>query len=170
MLEKNIPQLDKNEISWRKLYFLRNIFRTMLEIYSAIHSLRMNPVFKKAILQQPKPLKDAFERLSKDIKNAHPLIKKYRNSIGGHVKEQSILDTLRRVSPERSGFLELDVTNRRYHLNFTSELCMAILYDEYPDDVQLEKAEELISELKKTMPFIAIDAIITTYIQARGLL
>ena len=46
---------------------------------------------------------------------------------------------------------------------------MATLFDEIPEENQLEKAEEIISKLKKTLPFKAIDAVITTYIKSRGL-
>jgi hypothetical protein len=170
LLEPKIQPLDINEISWRKLYFLRNIFRTMMEIHSAIHSLKLNPDFQEAISKQPKSLQEAFEILSNDMLTAHALIKKYRNAIGGHVKEKTIMDALCKVSPKRTGFLEADVTRRQIHLNFTSELCMAVFFDEYPDEEQFEKAEEIISKLKKILPFKAIGAVINTYIDSRYLI
>lgn len=169
-LGQGIRELDVNKVPWRKLYFLRNIFKTMLEIHSAVHSLRMNREFRKAILRQPKPLQDAFEELSNIIAGAQPLIKDYRNSIGGHVKEQSVSNALSKISKERSGFLEVDVAKKQYHFNFASELCMAILFDQYPEEQQRKKAEEIIGELKKALPFRAIDAIVTAYVDNRKLL
>jgi len=169
LFEKGIKNLDKNGIPWRKLYFLRNIFRTMLEIHSAVHSLKLNTDFKKAISNQPESLRKAFDGLSSEMTSTHPVIKAYRNAIGGHVKEEAILDALNNISPSRSGFLEVNTGRSQYHLKFASELCMATLFNEIPEENHLEKAEEIISELKKTLPFKAIDAVITTYLKSRGL-
>jgi len=169
LLEPKIQSLDVNEIAWRKLYFLRNIFRTMMEISSTIHSLKINPDFQNALSRQPNPLREAFETLSNDMDVAHDFIKKYRNSIGGHVKEKTIMDSLCEMSPERTGFIEYDVTRRQINLNFASELCMAVFFDEYTYDEQLKKAEELMLKLIDILPFDAIRAVITTYIESRYL-
>ena len=75
LLEKGIQSLDKNGIPWRKLYFLRNIFRTMLEIHSAVHSLKSNADFKKAISNQPESLRKAFDSLSSEMTSTHPVKK-----------------------------------------------------------------------------------------------
>ena len=166
---QKIQELDVNQIPWRKLYFLRNIFKTMMEIHSAVNSLRLNREFNKAILQQPRPLQEAFEELSKIIAAAQPLIKGYRNSIGGHVLEKSVSNALNNLTQERSGVLEIDVAKKQSHFNFASELCMAILFDQYPEDEQLQKAKEIIGELKKALPFRAIDAIVAAYVDTRKL-
>ena len=97
-LGQKISELDINQIPWRKLYFLRNIFKTMMEIHSAVHTLNMNTDFKEALRQQPQPLQNAFEELNRITDTAHPLMKVYRNSIGGHVKEQSVAIALTRLS------------------------------------------------------------------------
>ena len=169
-LGQKIPELDMNQIPWRKLYFLRNIFKTMMEIHSAVHSLRMNQEFREALRQQPKPLQNAFDELNRITTAAHPLIKGYRNSFGGHVKEQSVSTALSKVSKDRAGFLEVDVAKKQFHFNFASELCMAVLFDQYPEEQQREKAKEIIGELKKALPFKAIDAIVTAYVDSRKLL
>jgi len=169
-LGQKIPELDMNQIPWRKLYFLRSIFKTMMEIHSAVHSLKMNQEFREALRQQPKPLQNAFDELNRITTAAHPLIKGYRNSLGGHVKEQSVSIALSKVSKDRTGFLEVDVAKKQFHFNFASELCMAILFDQYPEEQQREKAKEIIGELKKALPFKAIDAIVTAYVDSRKLL
>lgn len=168
--EKKISELDVNKAPWRKLYFLRNIFKTMMEIHSAVHSLRTNRKFGEEILRQPKPLRDAFDQLSATIHAAQPLIKDLRNAVGGHVREQSVLNVLNKLSKERSGFLEIDVARKQYHLNFALELCMAIIFDQHSEEQQLEKGKEIIGELKKALPFRAIDAIMTAYVHTRKLM
>ena len=169
-LEPQIQPLDVNEISWRKIYFFRNIFRTMLEIDSVIHSLKMNHEFQRALSNQPIELKDSFDALSQNMLNAHDLIKKYRNCIGGHVQEKTIVNALKNLSSERTSFISCNVTRNLVNLNFTSELCMAVFFDEHPEEIQLDKAEEIISKLKSVIPFNAISAVITTYVRERGLI
>jgi len=170
LLGQEIPELDVNQIPWRKLYFLRSIFKTMMEVHSAVHSLSMNQEFQEAIRLQPKPLQNAFDELNRVTAAAHSLMKDYRNSIGGHVQEKSVSTALTNASKERCGFLEIDIAKKQYHFNFASELCMAVLFDHYPEEQQLEKAEEIIGQLKKVLPFKAIDAIVTTYVDSRKLL
>ncbi len=169
-LGQKISELDINQIPWRKLYFLRNIFKTMMEIHSAVHTLNMNTDFKEALRQQPQPLQNAFEELNRITDTAHPLMKVYRNSIGGHVKEQSVAIALSKVPRDRTGFLEIDIAKKQYHFNFASELCMAVLFDQHPEEQQMEKAKEIIGKLKETLPFKAIDAIVAAYVDSRKLL
>lgn len=169
-LGQEILELDVNQVPWRKLYFLRSIFKTMMEIYSAVHSLSMNQEFRNALRRQPKPLQNAFEELNHTMAAVHTLIKDYRNSIGGHVQEKSVANALHKISKDRAGFLEIDIAKKQFHFNFASELCMAILFDQYPEEQQLEKAKEIIGELKKNMPFRAIGAIVTAYADSRRLL
>lgn len=169
LLGQGIKQLDVNQVPWRKLYFLRSIFKTMMEIHSAVHTLRMHREFREAILQQPRPLQEAFEELSKAIATVKPLIKDYRNTIGGHVNEQPVANALKKLTQDRSGVLEIDVAKKQYHFNFASELCMAVLFDQYPEDQQLQKAEEIIGALEKALPFRAIDAILVAYIDTKKL-
>jgi hypothetical protein len=168
-LEEDFQNLDKNGIPWRKLYFLRNIFRTMMEIHSAVHSLESNANFKNVISDQPETLRKAFDNLSIEMNSAHSLIKEYRNAIGGHVKEKAVMDALNNMPPSRAGFLEFEIDPNQYHLKFASELCMAIMFDEVPKEEQRKKAKDIISKLKNTLPFKAIDAVITTYIKTHGL-
>jgi len=86
------------------------------------------------------------------------------------VQDQSVSNALRKVSKDRTGFLEIDIAKKQCHFNFASELCMAILFDQHPEEQQMEKAKEIIGELKKNMPFRAIDAIVTAYADSRRLL
>jgi len=36
------------------------------------------------------------------------------------------------------------IAKKQYHFNFASELCMTVLFDQHPEERQLEKAEEII--------------------------
>ena len=71
---------------------------------------------------------------------------------------------------DRTGFLEIDIAKKQYHFNFASELCMAVLFDQHPEEQQMEKAKEIIGKLKETLPFKAIDAIVAAYVDSRKLL
>jgi hypothetical protein len=44
----------------------------MLEIHSAIHSLKSNADFKSAIFNQPESLRKAFDSLSSEMSSTHP--------------------------------------------------------------------------------------------------
>jgi hypothetical protein len=140
-----------------------------MEIHSAVHSLNLDNNFQTVISSQPKELKEAFENLCLEMTITHPVIKEYRNAIGGHVKEKSIQKAIKNISPDRSGFIEVDLERNQYHIKFASELCMAALFDSIPDDDQKKEAEELIGKLKKTLPFKAIDAVFTSYVKSRCL-
>jgi hypothetical protein len=168
--QDNFPDLDRNGIAWRKLYFFRNILRTMLEIHGAVQSLKKDRAFAQAILNQPEAVRKAYESLSSELASAHERIKKYRNAIGGHVQENVLSEALNNISPGRYDFLEFDMDAKQFHYKFTSELCMAILFDKIPEEKQLAKAEEILDMLGKTLPFKPLDAIIHTYFKSRNLL
>src|SRR5882724_10153919 len=52
--EKKIKSLDAHSSVWRKMYFWRNLVRTLLEIRKTIETLNTIPEFKKALREQPK--------------------------------------------------------------------------------------------------------------------
>ena len=169
-MEKSISNFDSNGYEYRKLYFLRNMFRTLMEIHGAIQTLTKDNRFQKEILKQPKPFRDAFKRLSKELSDARPLFKDLRNSIGGHVLQKSVSESLKNIDPSRSGFFEINVDRKNIHCKFASELCMSIMFDDVPAEKQKDKAEKIISKIKKAIPISAIDAVLTTYIETRALL
>ncbi len=170
LLSKTILQLDSNGYEYRKIYFLRNLFRTLLEIGSTVHSLKSDNRFTREISKQPEPLRKAFEDLEEKITSAHKLIKEYRNWIGGHVNQKRIEDALKQMGSSRAGFFEIDEYRGTLRLKFVAELCTSIMFDHVPADDQLKKAEEIISILERIAPNKAIDAVLTTYMDSRSLL
>jgi hypothetical protein len=59
---EEIKQLDGHSEEWRKLYFIRNLVRTLREIESGIHTLMSDPQFKVLLAaQKPERQKEFAE-------------------------------------------------------------------------------------------------------------
>lgn len=125
--EEGIDALDSHSDAWRRLYFLRNLFRTLMEVQSGIQRLLSDKDFKVLLYKQSREVKREFGRLARVIAQAHPIVKEIRNDICGHVKEEAVQEALDEMDMDSFGFWEMGRTLKDSHLKFAGELVANIL-------------------------------------------
>src|SRR5947209_323485 len=57
-MSDDITALDGNSPRWRRMYFLRNYIRTLMEIRSTVESLQKNRCFRSILQKQGRALQD----------------------------------------------------------------------------------------------------------------
>lgn len=90
MYQEEIKELDGHSAEWRRVYFIRNLIRTLMEIESTIHGLRSNGEFVRLLADQSAEVQHKFEALFRAMQEAHDIVKHTRNTICGHVKHQAV--------------------------------------------------------------------------------
>src|SRR5258708_28630669 len=83
--KEQITALDGNMKEYRKIYFWRNMLRTLSEIKSVVFQLNSLPEFRAALKKQPPGRADQFRGLFQEFQEKQDLLKSLRNQIGGHV-------------------------------------------------------------------------------------
>ncbi len=168
---EEIPELDSHSEAWRRLYFLRNLFRTLMEIQGGIQRLLADKDFKVLLYKQSPEIKREFGRLARVIAQAQPVLKEIRNDICGHVKEDAVQEALDEVSLDSFGFMEIGRTLKDSHLKFAGELVANILVKGVAGN---EKAKVLGAKMAKIADlfdtFVLIERILFMYVEDRGLL
>ena len=167
---KEIEELDSHSDKWRKLYFHRNMVRTLMEIRNVLESLQREPAFKQLLGKQPKPKQLEFRRLVKEFNQAHEVIKEIRNSLGGHVLQKSMQEALDEMDFDRWGFLEVGEILKDVHYKFAGELVTAILLRGVPEESQKSKIESDFKTIANLFPVLPlIDEILGMYAKERRL-
>jgi len=166
-----ISDLDQGFPEYRRIYFFRNSIRTIFEIVSAMTMLQQQPEFKRILAQQSPADQTEFRNLVREFNAKHALVKKIRNSIGGHVLQSSIEGALNGCDSDRASFLEVGEKRRNVRYRFAGEILVAILVAGIPDDEQASKSEEELKSLAELLPALSVvDKIVEMYLDARGLL
>src|SRR5271169_3423050 len=80
---EEINQLDGHSQEWRKLYFIRNLVRTLREIESGIHTLMSDPQFKVLLAAQKPERQEEFAEHKALMNQAIKLVNEVRNEICG---------------------------------------------------------------------------------------
>ncbi len=140
---EDIKELDGHSAEFRRMYFLRNLVRTQIELSSAIRA----------------------------IGKAHPIAKDVRNDICGHVKEKAVQEALETMDPGAWGFLVLGKTGRNTHYKFAGEVTAAILLKGVSDEERSKIKSgkwEIIAELVPV--FALIEHCVLIYAKSRKLL
>jgi hypothetical protein len=86
LYEEQITPLDGNAEGYRKVYFWRNMLRTLSEIKSVVFKLNSLPEFRSALETQVQERKQQFQNLYRQFERTNDLLKSLRNDIGGHVR------------------------------------------------------------------------------------
>jgi hypothetical protein len=92
----HIRSLDEHSAIWRKLYFWRNLVRTLMEIRKTLESLNTVPEFKRVLKKQPPRWQKKFSTIVGKLAKAEALVDEIRNSLGGHVLQKSVEKALRK--------------------------------------------------------------------------
>ena len=167
---ENVKALDSHSEMWRRLYFLRNLVRTLMEIQGGIQVLLGDKKFKVLLYKQSPEVKREFGRLARVIAEAHPILKEIRNDICGHVQESAVQEALDEISLDGFGLMEMGRIQRESHFKFAGELITNILVKGVAEN---EKAKVLGDKMAKIAnlfdTFALIERILLMYAEDRGL-
>lgn len=106
--ETSFPSLDQNGVEWRRLYFWRNSFRTLENIRSAVHALKLQKTFRAALEKEPPDVQKGFVKLTRALqKVSDEFLKNLRNELGGHILEKAVADALRRMEFDQAGLVQV---------------------------------------------------------------
>jgi hypothetical protein len=124
ILAESTEEFDGASPEYRRMYFLRGLFRSYTELSSVLQGLFGCPTFRTLLDKQTESLKQRFEEL-----------KGIRNDVCGHVLEQAVRGALERIPPQAFGFLEISETVIETHYKFVSEfVAEMLLKDVSPDE------------------------------------
>lgn len=168
-IARGMGKLDRNSVSWRKLYFLRNSIKTLAEIRSALETLRQIKRFQKLLAKESKKHQKQFESFCKMMTSTHNLVRELRNAVGGHVLHENVARALDSQEFDWQGILEIGETTETLHYKFAGELLLAILLPDTP----ASKREARIIEILKTAGELTaalgtIDLVFWMYLKDRG--
>jgi hypothetical protein len=135
ILAESTEEFDGASPEYRRMYFLRGLFRSYTELSSVLQGLFGCPTFRTLLDKQTESLKQRFEEQKRIIVEVHPLLKGIRNDVCGHVLEQAVRGALERIPPQAFGFLEISETVIETHYKFVSEfVAEMLLKDVSPDE------------------------------------
>jgi hypothetical protein len=168
---EEIQGLDEHSSQFRRLYFLRNLIRTQIELSGALQVLLSTPEFKVLLGKASKDIQDAFHDATAVIAKAHSVTKDVRNDICGHVRELAVQAAIDRIDPEAWGFLSVGKIAKHTHYKFVGELIAEILLK----DVSLEERQKIESSKFATIAefvelFALIEHCVLLYVEDRRLL
>ena len=171
LADASIKVLDQHSDRWRRIYFYRRSTRTLVEIRGAIESLSRSADFKKLLSLQTQPEQSEFRELKIRMNEAHERIKNIGNTIGAHVKHESVQNALERMSLDREGFLEIGQKLKATHYKFAAQLVVEIMLEGVGNADRQSRLESDFSGFGKLMEVLAlIDKIVYWYMADRRLL
>jgi hypothetical protein len=163
--------LDGNSPSWRRIYFFRSSVRTLNEIRNAVERLFVDPTQKAALAEEGLELQKAFEKLRGEFSGLSGTIKDLRDQIGGHVLHEGVRKALEGMDPGRNALLEVGETVADTHYRFAGDIALAVMFPEEPEDVVIEKAQDLFTTTAQLVFIVGhIDKIFESFVLGRGLL
>lgn len=163
MDDEPIPSLDECSEDWRSIYFFRNSIRTLLEIRSAIETLKLNKPFVRALSRQPPALNKALMDLSRLLNTVHSLIKKLRNEVAGHLPHEAIDEALHRIAPDTNCLLQMGNKSKEIHYKFALEFVGATML-RHVEFVEAEKEWHKILKSALQTGFKTIKSIDTLFV------
>ena len=169
---EGIRELDGLSQEWRRLYFFRNLVRTLREIEAGIQRLQSDPEFKALLASQKPEIQEEFEEHAAVMSQGIQVVNDVRNDICGHVRESVVQETLDELAgSETFGFLEMGPTMQRTYFKFAGELVVEILVRGVPEADRhrafIEKMEKIGNLLHA---FALIERALSIYMKDRGLL
>jgi hypothetical protein len=166
----SIKRLDGHSVFWRRIYFWRNLVRTLWEIRKTIETLNTVPQFKKVLKTQKPATKKQFEEMVRKLEKHQSLVQNMRDSLGGHVLQRTVEQALNDMPLDKYGYIEVGRTLKETHYRFASELVTEMLLAGVPESHQQAEAVRHFQTVAKLLPVFALtDVILTMYVNARGL-
>ncbi len=166
-----IAELDGLSAASRRMYFVRNLIRTHMELSSGLRRLLSDSEFSSLLEKQSVGVRAKFKAALAKLDEAHPLLKEIRNDIGGHVQELAVQAALERMSWDSVGLLDLGPNALLTHYEFSGEVTAEILLKDVSDEERrgiISKKFILIAELLPA--FALIEYCFGIYAKDRNLL
>lgn len=163
--------LDDCSVTWRHIYFFRNLLRTVQEISSALHELDCEKQFKSKLGDVLPQVHIALNGISKKFSDSHSVMKKRRNEFGGHINSTAITEGLRRIPPDAKGIYQRGLAPVNIHYKFAIEFVGAAILRQFPLPSAEAEWENIFSEVVD-LAFEAlksIDALFASYVEIKGL-
>jgi hypothetical protein len=168
--EEQISPLDGNTEPYRKIYFWRNMLRTLAEIKSVVFMLNSLPEFRAALETQPPERRRQFRDLHRQFERTNVLLKALRNDIGGHIRHEKVMAALSGMPIDKWGYLELREVLGKTHYRFAEELVLEMQITGLPDEDRIPEIERQLRETAKLLPVFALmELVFAVYTQARKL-
>ena len=168
---EEIKELDEHSPEFRRMYFLRNLVRTLMELSGAIQTLLTSPEFNGLLEKQSDKVKAKFGDAASLVERAHPIAKDVRNDICGHVLQSAVQAALERMDWDAFGLLDVGPRANLTHYKFAGELTAEILLKGVTKEERREISSSkfaTIAELMET--FLLIELCLCMYAGDRGLL
>ncbi len=168
---EGIKELDESSPQSRRMYFLRNLIRTQMELSGALQTLLISSEFKELLDKAPEEIQTAFGEAAAIIGKAHPVARDVRNDICGHVRESAVQAALERIDPDSWGFLDVGRKANLTHYKFAGELTAEILLKDVTKEERATISSSkfaTIADLVQT--FALIEVCLRLYAQDRGFL
>jgi hypothetical protein len=166
-----IKKLDGNDVVWRKMYFWRQLVKSLGEIRSALQVLQSCPGFKNVFNTQSPKWRQRFKESVRKLERDQDLIKNTRDSLGGHVLLRTVEQALNSMPGSKFGYLEVGKVAGRTHYRFVGEIAVEMLVagvDEREQETILHSHLETIATHLGV--FSLIDDIFKMYVGSRRLL
>jgi len=172
VLTEQIKDLDGHSEEWRRLYFVRNLIRTLREIEAGMQRLLSDSEFAVLLVAQEPAVQKQFAEHVTSMAKGIDVLKEVRDDICGHLQEAPIRETLNELAnSDLCGILETGPTLERTYYKFAGELVVQILVRGVPDT---EKHKALMEKLEKignlVQAFALIDRALDIYMEERNLL
>src|SRR5713226_2465324 len=168
---EDIDALDSHSAEFRRMYFLRNLVRTEMELSGAIQTLLNEPEFRNLLAKEPREIQNDFQEAAQAIGKAHTLAKDVRNDICGHVREAAVQEALERIDPASWGFLDLSKIAKHTHYKFAGELTAAILLKGVNEEERRKVESNKWATIADLVPLFAlIERCVLIYAEDRKLL
>jgi hypothetical protein len=158
MVDEPIPPLDECSDDQRAIYFFRNSIKTLLEIRSAIETLKGKKVFVSALSRQPAPLNKALSDLSRELNKAHVLVKRLRNEVAGHLPHKAFSEALKQVATDTKCLVQMGNRAKDIHYKFSLEFIGATML-RHVEFADAEKEWKSILDTALKIGFKAINSI-----------
>jgi hypothetical protein len=165
------PELDEHSDGWRRIYFFRNIIRTLWEIQGAFTTIRINPEFKRILSRQLPSQRDELRQMSAKLNAAVSTVRELRDALGGHVLTESVAKAIDNMPYDKCGFLEVGRTIGSTHFKIAMELVEEIFVAGVPENQKRPKMENDFKTLADLLPVVdRLEKVIVMYAVDRGLI
>jgi hypothetical protein len=164
-------RLDDNSEASRRLYFWRNLLRTLAEVRDGLNEINAEAEFREALTQETPEVQTAFESLKKELNKAsQEFLVELRNTVGAHVDVTVLQDALNELDFTREGLVQLGDILGDIHYKFAGEFILAMLLRGISDAEQQQALEKLLERSAGLSRAVsAIDAVVACYARARDL-
>jgi hypothetical protein len=167
----SIKRLDSHSIIWRRMYFWRNLVRTLWEIRRTLETLNTVPEFKRVLRAQAVGTRKKFEEMVKKLEKDQTLVQNMRDSLGGHVLQRTVEQALNDMPLDKFSYIEVGSTLKKTHYKFAGELVVEMLLAGVPEAQRQTEAERHFRTIAGLLPVFALtDIILTMYADARNLM